>query len=147
MEFDGQPGLSVVHHAGFQRKSRAALPCSWPAGGADKFNRLFLNPVHTPKLKAVDATIDILPERRVATIENAWIPSSEVEAGSQVPVKVFLRPYRGERIEREFLLKIPASLAKGEHRILLSDAATLNRMQSGAGHVGPVSWTSRRPFR
>jgi hypothetical protein len=47
-------------------------------------------------------------------------------------MKVFLRPYRGERIEREFLLKIPASLAKGEHRILLSDASTLNRIQSGA---------------
>ena len=32
---------------------------------------------------------------------------SEVEAGSQVPLKVFLRPYRGERIEREFLLRFP----------------------------------------
>jgi hypothetical protein len=69
----------------------------------------------------------------VATIENAWIPSSEVEAGSDVPVRVFLRPYRGERLERDFTLKIPPGLAKGEHRILLSDADTLNRMQSLAG--------------
>ena len=41
-----------------------------------------------------------------------------------MPVKVFLRPYRGERIEREFNVKIPAGLAKGDHRILLSDADT-----------------------
>jgi len=47
-----------------------------------------------------------------------------------VPIKVFLRPYRGERLERDFDLKIPAGLSKGEHRILLSDADTLNRMQS-----------------
>jgi hypothetical protein len=100
---------------------------------ADKFNRLFLNPVQTPRLKNVDATIDILPQRRIATIENAWIPASEVEPGTEVPVKVFLRPYRGERIERDFQLKIPAGLAKGEHRILFSDAYTLNRMQSAAG--------------
>ena len=96
----------------------------------DKFNRLFLNSVHTPKLKSVDATIDLLPDRRVATVENAWVPNAEVDAGSVVPIKVFLRPYRGERLERDFDLKIPAGLSKGEHRILLSDADTLNRMQS-----------------
>jgi hypothetical protein len=81
----------------------------------------------------VDATIDILPERRMAIIENAWIPSSEVDAGSEVPLRVFLRPYRGERLERDFTLKIPPDLPKGEHRILVSDADTLNRMQSVAG--------------
>ena len=47
-----------------------------------------------------------------------------------MPIKVYLRPYRGERIEREFKLKIPAGLPKGEHRILLSDADTVNRMQT-----------------
>src|ERR1700733_2998129 len=38
----------------------------------DKFNRLFLNNVATPKLKSVNATIDLLPARRVATIETVW---------------------------------------------------------------------------
>ena len=131
VELDGQPGLSVSTML-TSNENPAPPPMQLAGWWADKFNRLFLNPVHTPKLKAVDATIDILPERRVATIENAWIPASEVDAGSEVPLKVFLRPYRGERIEREFMLKIPASLAKGEHRILLSDASTLNRFQSGA---------------
>jgi hypothetical protein len=101
----------------------------------DKFNRLFLNSVQTPKLKSVDVTVDLLPQRRVATIENAWIASDEVEPGSDVPVKVFLRPYRGERIERDITLKIPAGLPKGEHRILLSDADTLNRVQSSASQA------------
>ena len=31
----------------------------------DKFNLLFLNPVATPKLKNVDVTVDLLPERQV----------------------------------------------------------------------------------
>ena len=132
VEFDGQPGLSI---ATILAPGEAPAPAPMQLAGwwGDKFNRLFLNPVQMPKLKSVDATIDILPERRIAVIENAWIPSSEVEAGSEVPVRVFLRPYRGERLEREFTLKIPAGLPKGEHRILLSDADTLNRMQSVAG--------------
>ena len=132
VEFDGQPGMSISTMLA-SSENPAPTPMQLAGWWGDKFNRLFLNPVHTPKLKAVDATVDIFPERRVATIENAWIPSSEVEPGSQVPVKVFLRPYRGERIQRDFLLKIPAGLPKGEHRILLSDADTLNRIQTVAG--------------
>jgi hypothetical protein len=101
----------------------------------DRFNRLFTNTVTPPKFKRVDVVVDLLPERRVATIESAWIASSEVSAGQQVPVKVFLRPYRGARLEREFQVKVPAGLPKGQHRILLSDADTLNRMQSAAGRA------------
>jgi hypothetical protein len=132
VEFDGQPGMSISTMLA-SSENPAPAPMQLAGWWGDKFNRLFLNPVHTPKLRNVDATIDIFPARRVATIENAWISSSEVDAGSQVPLKVFLRPYRGERIERDFTLKIPAGLAKGEHRILLSDADTLNRMQTVAG--------------
>ena len=128
---DGEPGLSLSTMLA-SSESPAPAPNQLAGWWGDKFNRLFLNPVQTPKLKSVDATVDIIPERRVATIENAWLPASEFDAGSEVPVKIFLRPYRGERITRDFLLKLPAGLAKGEHRILFSDADTLNRMQSAA---------------
>jgi hypothetical protein len=101
----------------------------------DKFNRLFLNPVNMPKLNSVNATIDLLPDRRVAEIESAWIGDSHVEAGSEVPVKVFLRPYRGERLEREVTITIPAGIARGEHQVLFSDAATLDKFQSVASSL------------
>jgi len=45
---------------------------------------------------------------------------------------VFLRPFRGERFERSVKVKIPAGMPKGDHRILFSDAETLNRIQSAA---------------
>ncbi len=98
----------------------------------EKFNRLFANPVSMPKLTKVDCTIDLMPDRRVAAIDSAWTPSTDVEAGTEIPVKVFLRPYRGERLERSVTVKIPAGLPRGEHRILFSDADTLNRLQSVA---------------
>jgi hypothetical protein len=99
----------------------------------DKFNRMFQNAVKTPRLQGVVVTVDVLPERRVASIENAWIASTDVRPGDEVPVKVFLRPYRGERLEREFNIRIPPGLAKGDHRIMLSDADSVNRMQNLAG--------------
>ena len=106
------------------------LMASW---WGNMFNRLYLNNVNTPDVKSVNVTVDLLPERRVAAIDSAWVADPEVRAGDTVPVKVFLRPYRGERIERDFTVKIPEGLARGDHRILLSDADTVNRMQNVAG--------------
>jgi hypothetical protein len=129
---DGHEKLSL---STMQTAGELPVPAPMVLAGwwGDKFNRLFLNSVSVPRLRSVDATIDLLPQRRIATIEGAWVPSSEVDAGSDLPVKVFLRPYRGDRIERDFKLHIPAGLSKGEHRILLSDADTLNRIQTMAG--------------
>ena len=132
VELDGEPNLSLTT---MQASGEMPMPAPMLLAGwwGDKFNRLFLNAVKTPKLKRVSVTVDLLPERRVATIENAWVANREVRPGDDVPVKVFLRPYRGERIERDFNVQVPAGLAKGDHRILLSDADTANRMQSMAG--------------
>jgi hypothetical protein len=101
----------------------------------DKFNRLYLNNVNTPDVKSVSVTVDLIPDRRVATIENAWVANNEVQAGEEVPVKVFLRPYRGDLIQRDFKVKLPEGLAKGDQRIVLSDADTVNRLQNMAGFV------------
>jgi hypothetical protein len=132
VELDGQPNLSLSTMLAPSEGVPVPAPMLLAGWWGDKFNRLFLNAVNTPKLKSVNVAIDLLPARRIAAIENAWLATSEVEAGQEVPIKVFLRPYRGERIAREFTLKVPSGLAKGDHRILLSDAETLNRMQNAA---------------
>lgn len=98
----------------------------------DKFNKLFGNAVKMPELGRVEATIDLIPERRTAAIESAWIPSNEVEPGTEIPVKVFLRPYRGGRVEQEVRLRVPAGLAAGNYRIQLSDASALNNMKTAS---------------
>src|SRR5438094_7766206 len=134
VDLDGGGSLSLNT---MQASGEMPMPASMLLAGwwGDKFNRLYLNAVKTPRLKNVDVTVDLLPERRVATIENAWIANSELRPGDDAAVKVFLRPYRGDRIERQFKVHVPEGLGKGEHRILLSDADTLNRMQSMASYM------------
>ncbi|MBV8549824.1 MAG: hypothetical protein JOY54_00890 [Acidobacteriaceae bacterium] len=107
----------------------------------DKFNRLFVNSNKLPKLDAVNVTVDLLPERRIAQIESAWIADNKVTPGTEVPVKVFLKPYRGERIERTVKVKIPAGLGHGEHEILFSDADTLSRFQNIASSLNRIEDT------
>src|SRR5579864_6870508 len=132
VELDGKSNLSL---STMQASGEMPMPAPMMLAGwwGDKFNRLFLNAVKTPSIKRVSAVVDLIPERRVASIENAWVANAEVRPGDQVPIKVFLRPYRGPRIEKEFTLAVPAGISKGDHRILLSDADTANRMQNMAG--------------
>lgn len=131
VEMDGAPKLSLSTMAA---PGEIPVPPPMVLAGwwAEKFNRLFLNSVGSPNLRSVNATVDLLPRRRQASIETAWTADAEVEAGAEIPVRVFLRPYRGERLERVVRLRIPSGFPKGDHRILLSDAETLNRMQSVA---------------
>jgi hypothetical protein len=134
VDLDGGGSLSLNT---MQASGEMPMPAPMLLAGwwGDKFNRLYLNAVKTPRLKRVSVTVDLLPERRVATVENAWIADSDLRPGDDAVGKVFLRPYRGDRIEREFKVHVPEGLSKGEHRILLSDAETLNRMQSMAGYL------------
>jgi hypothetical protein len=104
----------------------------------EKFNRLFGNADKLPKLDDVNVTVDLLPERRIAQIESAWIADNKVTPGTEIPVKVFLKPYHGERIERTVNVKIPAGLARGEHQILFSDADTLSRFQNIASSLNRI---------
>ena len=132
VEMNGQHNISL---STMQASGEAPMPAPMLLAGwwGDKFNRLYLNNVKIPDVRSVNVTVDLLPDRRVATIESAWAPNSDVRAGEEVPVRVLLRPYRGEPIQRELNVKIPVGLAKGDHRILLSDADTVNRMQNMAG--------------
>ena len=134
VELEGRQRISLVT---MQAPSEMSIPAPMLLAGwwADKFSRLFQNAVDVPKLRRVSVAIDLLPERRVATIENAWAEQTEVRPGSVIPIKVFLRPYRGERIERSFEIRVPDGLPHGDYRVLLSDADTLNRMQAAAGYV------------
>jgi hypothetical protein len=134
VEMNGPPNIALANMqtAGEMPMPAPLMLASW---FGDKFNRLYLNNVKTPDVKSVNVTIDLLPERRVSVIENAWVANSEVQPGDEIPVKVFLRPYRGQLIERDVKVKIPTGIAKGDHRVLLSDADTLNRLQNMAGNM------------
>jgi hypothetical protein len=132
VEMDGNQSIAL---STMQTTGEMPMPAPMLLAGwfGEKFNRLYLNNVKTPEVKRVNVTVDLLPERRIAAIENAWVADSDVEAGQQLPVKVFLRPYRGDPIERDFSIRIPETLAKGDHHILLSDSSTVNRMTNVAG--------------
>jgi hypothetical protein len=133
-------GAQHVNVTTMQAPAEAPVPTPMLLAGwwGDKFNRLFLNSTKLPELDSVNLDVDLLPDRRVAQIESAWIADNKVAPGTEVPVKVFLRPYRGERMEQTVQVKIPAGLPRGEHQILFSDADTLSRFQNIASSLNRI---------
>ena len=109
--------------------TQAPIPAPMMLAGwvGNKVQRVLTTTGDTPKVEGIQVTIDLLPKRRLAVVEQAWIEKTEVRPGDELEGKVFLRPYRGDRIEKPFRVKIPNGTPKGRLRLLISDGPTLDR--------------------
>jgi len=91
------------------------------------FTRIYSNPYEVPHVTDIHIRVTAVPERRSATIENAWIDKNELAPGETVSVKVQLRPYRGPSFIQAIPVTIPAQAARGNLQLVVSDAETVNR--------------------
>src|SRR5271155_2828158 len=91
------------------------------------FTQIYSNPYEVPHVSGVHLRVTALPQRRSATIDDAWVEANEVRPGQTVAVKVQLRPYRGPAFVQEFPITIPMQAARGPLQLVVSDAETVNR--------------------
>ena len=98
----------------------------------DRFGRIYGNPFDAPDVEGVKLDFDLVRERRTARLESSRTDVTEARPGEQIVVEAELRPYRGERLVRQIPIRIPASMPKGNLRVLVSDGDTLDRMRRGS---------------
>jgi hypothetical protein len=91
------------------------------------FAQIYANPYEVPHVAGIHLRVTALPERRAATIDDAWVEANELRPGQTVNVKVQLRPYRGAAFVQEFPITIPMQAARGSLQLVISDAETVNR--------------------
>ena len=77
----------------------------------------------------VTLSIDYQNQRRMATIERAWLDKEEVTPGGSVNLQVVLKPYREKEVVQNLSLRIPPSIPEGELEILVGDAATMSQQE------------------
>jgi len=134
-------GIDIAGHASvtlenYFTPTDSFIPDGTSVAGAVQgvFQRIFANPYETATVERVTLRMEALPERRLTTIEGAWLDKSEAEPGATVNVKVQLRPYRGSPVIRDVQVTIPSQAVRGTSmQILASDSATLNRMSIVSG--------------
>jgi hypothetical protein len=132
LELDGE--IAIKGHTTATLKDLFA-PTDNPVSGGffvatnvqSTFAQIYSNPYEIPHVSAIHLRVTALPERRAATIDDAWVEANEVRPGQTVNVKVQLRPYRGPAFVQEFPITIPMQAARGLLQLVISDAETVNR--------------------
>jgi len=132
IEFDGLDPLEL-RDAVTTVDAPMPAPLQLASWWAERFNRLYTLAEGAPKIRRIEGVIEVHPQRRIVTIESALLDSNEVAPGGEIHGRVILRPWRGPAETREFRLKAPLSIARGEHRILIADSEIMNRAQFFAG--------------
>ncbi len=108
----------------------------------NRLQRVMTNVRETPQVESVEVNIDLLPERRTASIEQLWIENRRVRAGETLSGRVVLQPYRGTRFEKRFSLVVPPGAAPGKLTLRASDlSAFQQRSQLAAQRSASMNLT------
>lgn len=134
IEFDGLEPLEL-HDTVTTVDAPMPAPLQLASRWAEKFNRLYALAEGAPKIHRIDSVIEVRPQKRIVAIESAFLDSNEVAPGGEIHGRVVLRPWKGAAETREFRLKAPLSIAKGEHNVVIADSDVMNRTQLLAGMV------------
>lgn len=73
--------------------------------------------------------VDVIPQRRV------------VHPGELLPVRLRLRPYRGEEFTREFTIRVPAGIPDGRLDLVVADGASWSLYDFGMRPLQPGSFS------
>ncbi len=90
-------------------------------------NVLLDNRFVTPRLESVKIEIGSSNERRTAVIEDVWFGSETLKPGDTLEVRVFLRPYRGDRLVKRIDVAIPKNISNGPVQVLVGSDQAVTR--------------------
>jgi hypothetical protein len=93
-----------------------------------QFTRLYANGARQGVIRQIDLHIQAVPRRVLVTLERAQFVSGDIaHAGDTVEIEATLRPWQEPERNVRIAFKLPARLAAGNLRLLVSDGATLDR--------------------
>jgi hypothetical protein len=102
------------------------LELALQAGG--RFAKIYSNGDRQGAVRAIDLHVDAIPRRLQVELQGARLVSGDiVHAGDTVTVEATIRPWRQPAQNVRIPITLPARLAGGNLRILVSDAGTLDR--------------------
>lgn len=101
----------------------------------ERFGRVYGNALDQPVVAGLKLKMEGIPERRTAALQSARLSTMEARAGDVLDAEVTLRPYQSEPKVVRLKVKLPGSLAPGPVRVLISDAATADKLV-GTGEQG-----------
>lgn len=127
LEFEGGGSLDFRTLQSGVAKGPAPPPMLLAGAIVNRLQSVMTNVREAPQVESVDVQIDLLPERREASIEQLWIENRRVRAGETISGRVVLQPYRGRRFEKRFTMQVPPGAAPGKLTLTASDVSVFNK--------------------
>ena len=107
----------------------------------DRFSRVYGNALEQPVVTGMRLKVEAIAERRTAVLESARLSTTEARAGDTVVVEATLHPYQAEAEVVRMRITLPADLAPGPLRLVVSDGASVDRLTARTGGERAVGLT------
>ncbi len=106
----------------------APAPLQLALLAGERFTALYTNAARQGAVRGIDLHVEEVPRRMSVELESARLVSNDiVHAGDTVEVEATIRPWQQPERNIRIPVKLPARLETGNLRLLISDAATLDR--------------------
>ena len=126
IDISGFPLVPLDLWAPSGQPTPAPMAAALLAGG--QFTRLYSNGARQGVVRSIDLHVQAIPHPIDVALDQARIASTDIaHAGDTITVEATLRPSHQPERNVRLAFKLPSRLASGNLRLLVSDAATLDR--------------------
>lgn len=126
IDLSGNPSMPLDLWAPAASGMSASMQAVLLAG--ERFTRLYSNGARQGVIRQVDLHVQAVPQHTLVTLERAHFVSGDMaHAGDTVEIEATLRPWQKPERNVRIAFRLPARLAAGNVRLLVSDGATLDR--------------------
>jgi hypothetical protein len=130
IELDGYPPVRIDSLLAPNEQLPASLAAALTV--AQQFAQLYGNAARLTNVKAVSIDFERIAGRQSLQIESVRSSATIVHPGDAITVDATLRPYHGESRNVRIPVTLPATLAPGPLRLVVSDAATVDRISTAS---------------
>jgi len=102
----------------------------------DRFLKLYANSLEQPDILGLKLRLVSMPERRTAILEGARLSRLQANPGDTIEIEATVHPYAAPSKVVRIEVKLPASLTPGPLRVVVSDGATADRLNTASGLGG-----------
>lgn len=130
IRFDGYPDL-VIENVYTSLGRGLPLPFLASLDVARMFSFLYGNLFEQPVVEKLEFTVNTGEETKFALVTSLRVPSVEVEPGEEIPVEVFLTPYRDEPTRQVVMMKVPEDTPPGPMILIAGSHRSLATLEGG----------------
>ncbi len=137
IDLDGYPPVHLDSLLAPTDQAPASLQAAVTVGR--NFAQLYDNAARLTNVRSVNVEFEAIPGRQSLQLESVISSATRVHPGDSITIDATVRPYHGEPRNVRIPITLPASLPEGPLRLVVSDAATLDRItQSSRGNARPL---------